>query len=152
MIRKIAQGEWVDFEDKSLFETAVITRFLNNLRFEVDMHQNIVSHFDSSVDDIQINYLKRYFRHLVGHMFMAEDINNNALQHDITMLFFHKPKMQLYTSHVIVTISYDRFWEEYRIVGIRKMCPKRWTVLRTVFRVRDGSNSGNYDSIWRNNK
>ena len=137
--RKIQKNEWVnlwEFDDPKLFPEAIATQFLNNIRDdEINWHQNIISHFHDSINDVQIACIKQCFKDAIFHWGFTKFGKPNHYE-ILIEVYFGDPR-ESKVKNIFFGIEPDTFYNEYRIVGVRILGSK-WRIEKTIFAVDKG--------------
>lgn len=151
MLSQPPRSEFRDFTDKTLYESATLTAFLENCRQGCDnIYDTIIKHF-GDVNDKQIAAITKYFKTFSGYMnWFGGDEGDNLLHYNVNLMFFHRRGETSVQLFVVVCIHYDNFWNDWRITAFRVMNPKTWKVIKTVYKVP--GIQGDYRSIWGNHK
>jgi hypothetical protein len=150
MLRQIHKNDWLDFEDKTLFEDANLTRFLRAVIGKRNWHWIISNHCHHATTDNDAVRLAGYFKNMANYICVDSKCIDNHFEGRYDLFMYYRSAVIIH--HVIASIDIDDEYNEYRISGIRKMNQNVWSVDRTVFRVKSAKGIGDFHSDWKTNR
>jgi hypothetical protein len=121
-----------DFEDPKLYPDGIIERFLRNLPSS-NLNLHIVRHFHESVNDKQIEEIKKYFSSFRFHL--PIDLYGSDRHWDMLTEVFHDRYGKMVEELVVIGIEKDYFWNQYRIVRVVVIDRESRRVEEIIYRI-----------------